>query len=72
MGYEFTRLGITWRREWLGDNAGWYLWTSDCGRLKVRRHGSAYVAQVDGRRLDGASKSLLEAMDQALLRKGLR
>ena len=44
----FTRSGITWRRQWIGDNSGRYEWTSDDGRLVCFRDGRAYSATLDG------------------------
>ena len=44
----FTRSGITWRRQWIGDNGGRYEWTSDDGRLICWREGKNYSATLDG------------------------
>ncbi len=44
----FSRSGITWRRQWIGDNSGRYEWTSDDTRLTVWREGKAYAATLDG------------------------
>jgi hypothetical protein len=44
----FTRDGITWRRQWVGDNSGRYEWTSDDNRLVVWREHKDYSATLDG------------------------
>lgn len=44
----FVRNGIAWRRQWVGDNAGRYEWTSDDGRLVCWCEGRTYRATLDG------------------------
>lgn len=44
----FSHSGITWRRQWVGDNSGRYEWTSDDARLVVWREGLEYSATLDG------------------------
>lgn len=44
----FERLGLTWQRQWVGDNSGRYEWTSDDGRLVCWRDGRSYRATLDG------------------------
>ena len=44
----FTRDGVTWRRQWVGDNSGRYEWTSDDGRLVCFREHKDYAATLDG------------------------
>ena len=44
----YTRDGVTWRRQWVGDNSGRYEWTSDEQRLVVFREHREYSATLDG------------------------
>lgn len=64
----FTRQGITWRRRWVGDNAGRYMWTSDCGRLTAWLFRGVYRYAVDGQERPERLRTLREAMDTAARR----
>lgn len=61
----FTRSGITWRRQWVGDNSGRYEWTSDDGRLVCFRDGKAYAATLDGYASTKTWLTLTAAMAEA-------
>lgn len=61
----FVRSGVEWRRQWVGDNAGRYEWSSGCGRMKVWRSGRIYVTCVDGQVFQAPQATLLGAMNAA-------
>ena len=61
----FVRLGIEWRRQWVGDNSGRYEWSTICGRLKVWRSGRAYVTEIDGEIFQAPQATLIGAMNAA-------
>ena len=61
----FTSSGITWRRQWVGDNSGRYEWTSDDGRLVCFREGRNYSATLDGYPSTKTWPTLVAAMAEA-------
>ena len=61
----YSRNGITWRRQWVGDNSGRYEWTSDDGRLVCFREGRNYSATLDGYPSTKTWPTLVAAMAEA-------
>ena len=61
----FTLGAVTWRRQWIGDNAGRYEWTSDDARLVVWREGRNYSATLDGYPSTKTWPTLVAAMAEA-------
>gem|GEM_PF-708038 len=63
-GDQFTSLGLTWHRDWIG---GRYEWTADNGRLKAFRDGRGYRFSIDDNLHPDRQISLRSAMDRAAI-----
>ncbi len=63
--YQFKRHGITWHREWVGDNGGRYEWSS--ARAVIWREGHFYRLAIDGNVRTDKHRGLLAAMDRTLI-----